>query len=85
MSEFFTMITKILMYPPFILTKGADALNAYNFDKTLLSEYLSYFHYAVGTPIFILFTSLALIAIAISIWSLVVKAIALIMEIIPFA
>lgn len=82
-KEFFEMLSRIFLYPPAILDKAADALFAYQFEDLLLVDYLGYMHYAMGTPLFILFSTAALIGIAVALWSVIVKAIALIMEIIP--
>lgn len=84
MGDLLEILAKIFLYPPAILQKAADALNGYVWDKTLLNDYLGYMAYAMGSPMFQLFAAFALIAIAAALWSIIMKAAALVMEIIPF-
>jgi len=83
MAEFFQKIIDILVMPLTFLSNAADALNSYQFDESLLFDYLGYMHYAMGTPLYMLFSTVALIFIGASLWSFIVKAVAWIMEIIP--
>lgn len=85
MVEFFEKLIAILYMPLQFLSDAAKALNDYQFDDSLLYDYLGYMHYAMGTPLFMLFSSVALIFIGASLWSFIIKAINWIVEMIPGA
>lgn len=83
MVEFFEKVIRILTMPLEVMSDGADALNAYQFDESLLYDYLGYMHYAMGPALYGTFSAVALIFIAASLWSFIVKAVNWILEMVP--
>lgn len=82
MIEFFQHLIDIISLVPVTLSKATKALNDYNFDESLLTDYLGYLRYAMGSPLYILFSSISLIGIGAMLWQMVVKTVSWIMQIV---
>lgn len=85
MIEFFEKIVDLFLLPLEFLNNAAAALNNFHFDETILYDYLGYMHFAMGTPLYIIFSSVLLIGIGASLWSFIIKAVNWILEMIPGA
>lgn len=84
MDNFFSKLLEILTLPPQMMAQAAESLNAFTYNETLLYDYLGYMHNAMGTPLYTLFSTFAVIGIGAMLWSMIVKAVAWFMEIAPF-
>lgn len=83
MIEFLDTINDILTMPERILRQATQALNDIQFDQTLLYEYMGYMHYAMGTPLYMGFASLALIMVGVALFTIIIKTVNWIMGMLP--
>lgn len=71
LSSILNMFTNAL--ETLILT--ADRIDSITFDNSIPSQYLGYARFVLGDTFYILFTSVVLIALGITLWSIVVKGV----------
>lgn len=48
-------------------------IDSIEFEDSLFSVYLGYAHYALGTPLYVLFTTVVLISLGVSLWSFILR------------
>lgn len=85
MIEFFEKIGALFLLPLEFLNNAAKALNDYQFEELILYDFLGYMHFAMGTPLYMLFSSVVLIGVGASLWSFIVKAVNWLIDMIPGA
>lgn len=55
------------------LNNTCARIDSIEFDDSSFSLYLGYAHYALGTPLYVLFTTVVLISLGVSLWSLILR------------
>jgi hypothetical protein len=67
-----------------VIVNTTDRIDAIKFDNTAFAEWLGYARYAMGDPLYILFTSVILISIGVTLWTYLLKGIGYIKTILPW-
>jgi hypothetical protein len=67
-----------------IISDTASNIDHITFEKSLFKDYMGYAHYAMGTPLYTLFTTIILIAIGVTLWTYILKGIGMIRNLLPF-
>lgn len=79
--DFFNQAIEFINTPGQYLGDAAKALKDFRHDDNILVEYLGYIHYGMGTPLYLIFASAALIGIAVNMFTIVTNVISKIMQI----
>lgn len=75
MIDFFTSLFTTLNSFFDAISQTADNIDAITFSDSIFTEYLGYAKYAMGSPLYTLFTSILLIAVGFAIWNYLLKGI----------
>lgn len=63
------------------VTLAATTIGDFDFGSSPIPLYMGYARYAMGDPLYIMFTSVCIISLGFQMWSLVLKAVQLIKEV----
>jgi hypothetical protein len=66
------------------LNTTCENINSIDFEDSELMTWLGYAHYAMGTPLYVLFTTVTLIGVGVSLWSFMLKGISYIRNLLPW-
>lgn len=75
MIDFFKSIVELITNLVTTISGTADRIDEITFEGSVFVDYLGYAKYAMGAPLYTLFTSIILIAIGVSLWSYLVKGV----------
>lgn len=84
LADFFIRLYEILILMINQVSITAEQINTIDFTNTVFHQYLGYFHYIVGTPNYIFFTTIILISAGFSLFSVTLKMISLIKSLLPW-
>lgn len=84
MIEFFQNIVDIISNIINILADTATNIDSITFDSTAFADWLGYARYAMGDPLYILFTTTILISIGVTLWTYLLKGIEMIKSLLPW-
>jgi hypothetical protein len=59
-------------------------INSIQFDNTVFTDWMGYARYAMGDPLYIMFTTTILISIGVTMWGYITKGIAAIRALLPW-
>lgn len=83
-TSFFTRVYDIIMTMITSMGSTIAYLDAVNFNESFIFGYLGYVRYFMGDLNYIAFSSMLVIAVGISLWHLVLQAIGLIKNMLPW-
>ena len=83
MMDFLREITQVLTIGVETISEAAEALKDYEFKASIVGQYLGHMHYAMGTPLYMMFTTAALIGIGASLWSFIIKGVNWLLDLLP--
>lgn len=75
LEEFITLIVDILNQSSATILDTAFKIDEINFENSIATDYLGYFHWIVGTTNYTLFTTILLISAGVTLWTTVLKGI----------
>lgn len=84
MIGFLASIVQLINQTIDIIINTTDRIDEITFDNTAFAEWLGYARYAMGDPLYILFTSVILISIGVTLWTYLLKGISYIRSILPW-
>jgi hypothetical protein len=66
------------------LTTTCQRIESITFEDSEIYTWLGYAHYAMGTPLYTLFTTVILIGVGVTLWSYLLKGIGYIKNLLPW-
>lgn len=66
------------------LTTTCRRIESIDFEDSSILTWLGYAHYAMGTPLYVLFTTVVLIGLGVSLWSFMLKGIMYLRSLLPW-
>lgn len=84
MIDFFQNIVDIITNVISIIANTADNIDTIKFNSTAFADWLGYARYAMGDPLYIMFTTTILISIGVTLWTYLLKGVEMIKSLLPW-
>lgn len=84
MMEFFQEVVNFIYSVLNIIATTADNIDTIKFESTVFADWMGYARYAMGDPLYILFTTTILISIGVTLWTYLIKGIGYLRGMLPW-
>lgn len=84
MGDFFTEIVNILTNVTDAINDTADYLDDIDFSNTWIFEFMGYARYVLGDVNYVMLTMICIIAIGLSVWSFLLRAVGWLKNLLPW-
>lgn len=84
LGEFLYRLVQLLWLSIEAIQNTTKELDKITFTDTTMKDYLGYARYAMGTPLYTLFSSVILIAVGVTLWTYMLKGIGYLKNLLPW-
>jgi hypothetical protein len=82
--EFFQNVVALVGSVITILIDTASNIDSINFETSVFNDYFGYARYCMGETLYMLLTTVVLIAVGVTIWSYLLKGIGMLKNLLPW-